>query len=209
MIRSPNPFSLADWRRRMTALYTDVRAAAGDDAAGIVHKFRAARDDLFKSHPDTPLLAQQQAGFEGLPYYPYDPTWRTLAQIEPLRGSETFEADLGSEGLLRFVDTARVHFELHGEAASLTVYWLLGYSGGLWLPFADATNGYTTYSGGRYLLDTIKGADLGMCDGKLVVDFNYAYHPSCAYSNRWVCPLAPRANTLAFEVTAGERKPAV
>ena len=207
LIRSPSPFSLADWRRRTTALYADVRAAPHEEPAQIAHRFRAARDELFNSHPDTPLSPQQQVGFEGLLYYPYDPAWRTLGEIELLRRGETFEADLGGEGLLPFADTARVHFEIHGEAASLTVYSLLGYGGGLWLPFTDATNGRATYAGGRYLLDTIKGADLGTCDGKLVLDFNYAYNPSCAYSSRWLCPLAPRANALAVEVTAGERKP--
>lgn len=207
MIRSPSHLSLVDWRRRVTALYTDVRATPEQELARAGCRFRAGRDELFKSHPDTPLLAQQQTGFAGLLYYPYDPAWRTLGEIEPLRGDNTFEADLGSEGLLRFADSARVHFEIRGEAASLTLYWLLGYGGGLWLPFADASNGRGTYSGGRYLLDTIKGADLGMCDGKLVLDFNYAYNPSCAYNSRWLCPLAPRLNTLAFEVTAGERTP--
>jgi uncharacterized protein (DUF1684 family) len=191
----------------MTALYVDVWAAPGDDPAAIAHRFRAGRDEMFKSQPDTPLLPQQQEGFEGLLYYPYDPAWRTLGEIEPLQRRETLEADLGAEVLLPFANVARVHFEVHGEAAALTVYSLLGYGGGLWLPFADETNGHTTFGGGRYLLDTIKGADLGMCDGKLVVDFNYAYNPSCAYDSRWTCPLAPRENTLAFEVTAGERKP--
>jgi uncharacterized protein (DUF1684 family) len=201
-----NPLSLTDWRRRVTALYGDLRAASGD-CAGVARRFRAERDRLFKEHPATPLLPQQQAGFAGLAYYPYDPAWRVLAQIKPLPHGETFEADLGDEGHLRFADAARVHFQIHGETASLAVYWLLGYGGGLWLPFADASNGHTTYGGGRYLLDTIKGADLGTCDGRLILDFNYAYNPSCAYNPRWLCPLAPHANTLAFAVTAGERKP--
>ena len=189
------------------ALYGEVRAAPGDDCADTARRFRAQRDRLFKEHPATPLLARRQAGFAGLAYYFYDPAWRVLAQFEPLRHGEIFEADLGDEGLLRFTDAARIHFEVRGEVASLVVYWLLGYGGGLWLPFTDATNNHTTYGGGRYLLDTIKGADLGMCNGKLILDFNYAYNPSCAYNPRWLCPLAPHANTLAFAVTAGERNP--
>jgi len=76
---------------------------------------------------------------------------------------------------------------------------------GLFLPFGDTTNGTTTYGGGRYLLDTAKGADLGGDDGGLVLDFNFAYNPSCAYDPRWVCPLAPPGNRLPVGVEAGER----
>jgi uncharacterized protein (DUF1684 family) len=77
----------------------------------------------------------------------------------------------------------------------------------VFLPFRDATSGGASYGGGRYLLDTIKSADLGseLASGTLVLDFNYAYHPSCAYDPRWVCPLAPPASRLAIPVHAGER----
>jgi uncharacterized protein (DUF1684 family) len=80
----------------------------------------------------------------------------------------------------------------------------MGYGGGVFLPFRDATNNRQTYGGGRYLYDTIKGADLGTAQGGIVLDFNYAYHPSCYYNPRWVCPLAPPQNILDFPVTAGE-----
>ena len=85
------------------------------------------------------------------------------------------------------------------------MYWLEGYGGGVFLPFRDATSGRETYGGGRYLLDTVKGADLGAAADGLVLDFNFAYNPSCAYGPQWVCPLAPRANTLDVAVRAGEQ----
>jgi uncharacterized protein (DUF1684 family) len=97
------------------------------------------------------------------------------------------------------------HFVLGGRRASLALYWIEGYGGGLWLPFADATTGVATYGGGRYLYDTIKGADLGVNESSIVLDFNYAYHPSCAYDERWSCPLAPAENRLDFAIEAGER----
>ena len=76
----------------------------------------------------------------------------------------------------------------------------------MFLPFADATSGRETYGGGRYLLDTIKGADLGQdAEGRAVLDFNFSYNPSCAYSARFVCPLSPRGNRLPGAVRAGER----
>jgi uncharacterized protein (DUF1684 family) len=122
------------------------------------------------------------------------PTQRV--EIAALEGSVTFER----VGLARF--------ELHGQPASLELYWLEAYGGGLFLPFADRTSGQETYGAGRYLLDTVKGADLGMDGAQLVLDFNLAYNPSCAYDPRWVCPLAPAANRLPFPVRAGERTPA-
>ena len=91
--------------------------------------------------------------------------------------------------------------------ARLAVYWLEGYGGGIWLPFADATSGVDTYGGGRYLYDTIKGADLGVGEREMVLDFNYAYNPSCAYDDRWSCPLSPPENRLPFAVPAGEKLP--
>jgi len=87
----------------------------------------------------------------------------------------------------------------------LVVYWIAGYGGGVFLPFADATSGKETYGGGRYLLDGIKGADLGMKGDKIVLDFNFAYNPSCAYSPRWSCPLAPPHNRLRSPVRGGEK----
>jgi uncharacterized protein (DUF1684 family) len=73
------------------------------------------------------------------------------------------------------------------------------------LPFRDATSGRDTYGGGRYLLDTVKGADLGHEVDEIILDFNYAYHPSCVHDSRWSCPLAPHENWMEVEVRAGER----
>jgi uncharacterized protein (DUF1684 family) len=88
----------------------------------------------------------------------------------------------------------------------LDVWWLASYGGGVFAPVKDALAGVATYGGGRYLLDTAKGADLGgdAREGILVVDFNFAYNPSCAYDPAWQCPLAPPGNTLATAVHAGE-----
>jgi uncharacterized protein (DUF1684 family) len=101
----------------------------------------------------------------------------------------------------------RVRFEIRGQAAALDLFWIRGYGGGLFLPFRDATSGRSTYGAGRYLYDTIKGADLGTEDGALVLDFNFAYNPSCAYDPRWACPLAPPGNRLELAVEAGEKAP--
>ena len=93
---------------------------------------------------------------------------------------------------------------------AVTLWWLEQYAGGLFLPLRDGTAGAAdpaaaSYGGGRYLLDTAKGADLGARDGRLVVDLNFLYHPSCRYDDAWLCPLAPPENTVAARVEVGER----
>ena len=90
-------------------------------------------------------------------------------------------------------------------SATADVWWLEQYGGGLFMPLRDGTAGTASYGGGRYLLDTAKGADLGGTDGSLVVDLNFLYHPSCRYNDSWVCPLAPAGNTITAPVRAGER----
>jgi uncharacterized protein (DUF1684 family) len=128
-----------------------------------------------------------------------------LAEVEPATPESIEIAAL--EGAVAFVRVGEARFGVAGREASLDLYWLDAYGGGLFLPFADATSGQETYGAGRYLLDTVKGADLGMDGAQLVLDFNFAYNPSCAYDPRWVCPLAPPANRLTLALQAGERAP--
>ena len=78
----------------------------------------------------------------------------------------------------------------------------------VFVPVKDASAGSATYGGGRYLLDTVKGADLGGDDGRLILDLHFAYNPSCAYDSKWACPLAPPANRLDVAIRAGELDPA-
>jgi len=104
-----------------------------------------------------------------------------------------------------------VDFRVEDEPVTLSIYWLDIYGGGLFLPFRDATSPHESYGSGRYLFDTIKGSDflsVVNADGRtqIVLDFNYAYNPSCAYNVRWVCPLAPPENRLRVAIRAGEMK---
>ena len=128
-----------------------------------------------------------------------------LGTVEPAE-RVTREIATSGEHPYSFTRFARVRFTLAEEHA-LDLYWLDGYGGGVYLCFADATSGNETYGAGRYLLDTVKGSDLGEQNGKLVLDFNFAYNPSCSYDPRWVCPLAPPGNRLAAPIRGGERYP--
>jgi uncharacterized protein (DUF1684 family) len=193
---------LLDWKRRVFALYADVRADPEPQHAW--QRWRETRDELFRDHPQSPLPAEKRDGFEGIPYFDYDPALRVLAAVEDAEPEHREIAASGEEAIA-FTRIGRARFAVDGAEHALEVYWLDGYGGGLFLPFADATSGRESYGAGRYLLDTVKGADLGEADGRLVVDFNFAYNPSCAYDPRWVCPLAPPPNRLAVAVRAGEK----
>ena len=201
------PLTLAHWRRTVAELYADVRTSTAGDAAAAASRYRAARDRLFADHPDSPIAPSERSHWRGSTWYPYDPAWRTTGVVELVR-STAFEIPLAADGVIRCAPVARIHFAIAGETAELSLYWFEGYGGGLWLPFSDATSGESTYGGGRYLYDTIKGADLGASGDRLVLDFNFAYNPSCAYDDRWACPLSPAENSLPFAVKAGERIPA-
>jgi len=194
--------TLLDWRRRIAALYHEVRSE--DEPQRAWEHWCEVRDRLIGSHPQSPLPPERRAGFTGVPYFAYDPRYRVTAT---LADSAREEHDIGTSrwSSYRFTRFARAEFELLGRELRLDCFWLGGYAGGLFVPFGDATNGASTYAAGRYLLDTVKGADLGSGEGTLVLDFNFAYNPSCAYNERWVCPLAPTENRLPVAVEAGER----
>ena len=193
--------SLLGWRRSMAAAYADARTAA-DPADGWQH-WRDARDLLFRDHPLSPLSESARASFSGLPYAPYDPALRFTVAVGTAEPAH-LDVPTGTDGIVPFDRIGQV--DLPG-LGSLDVWWLGSYGGGVFVPVKDGSAGSTTYGGGRYLLDTVKGADLGGPDGELVVDLNFAYHPSCAYDAAWACPLAPPGNALPATLSAGELLP--
>jgi uncharacterized protein len=194
--------SLLDWRRRIGELYAEIRAASNKHAAW--RHWREARTRLFQEHPQSPIPTSQRRGYSGPHLYDYDPAWRVAASVEAVE-FRRFELPASNVEVMAFSRFGVAHFALAESELSLELYWLEGYGGGLFVPFADATSGEETYGAGRYLLDTVKGADLGQQDGLLGLDFNFAYQPSCSYDPRWTCPLAPPANRLLVPVRAGER----
>ncbi len=197
------PLDVVDWRRRTYALYAQVRSMP--DAVAAHAHWRAARDEMFATHPASAILPEDRAAFTGLPVAPYDPAWRFEVEIQDAE-SASFDFETGTDGV--------VHFDRLGIATvpgvgTFDVWRHLGYGGGIFLPIRDGLAGKPggTYGGGRYLLDTIKGADLGFdaAAGTVVLDFNFAYNPSCAYDPAWACPLAPLGDRVAVEIPVGER----
>jgi uncharacterized protein (DUF1684 family) len=194
---------IVDWRRRVFALYAEVRE--GRDLPAAHDLWRRTRDDLFATHPSTPLLPQDRADFTGLQVTPYDPDWRFEVAITPTE-TRHMDVETGTDGVVPFDLLGIVDVPGVGP---LDVWALGSYGGGIFIPIKDALHGKRggTYGGGRYLIDTIKGAYLGTgaLPDSLVLDFNFAYNPSCAYDPAWACPLAQPGNTTAVEIPVGER----
>jgi uncharacterized protein (DUF1684 family) len=194
--------ALADWRRTISELYVSIRAS--DDPESGWGLWCETRRRLFLSHRQSPIPEGERDRYSGPFVFPYDPGARVLATLDPLDAAAV-NIDTSDGRDARMVRFARARFDLFGHPAALDVFWLDQYGGGIYLAFRDATSGDLTYGGGRYLLDSVKGADFGMRAGRLVLDFNFAYQPSCSYDPRWSCPLPPKENTLPIEVEAGER----
>jgi hypothetical protein len=194
--------TLLDWRRRVARLYAEVRSEP-DPAAAHDH-WRTTRDELLRTHPDSPIPQPGRAGYPGAPVAAYDPQLRFDVTVDTDVPPLHLEIATGSDGIVPFDRIGRAHLPGGGD---LDVWWLGSYGGGLFLPVKDATAGTATYGGGRYLIDTVKGADLGGDRNRLVLDFNFAYNPSCAYDPAWACPLAPAGNILERPLLAGELMP--
>ena len=192
--RDVDELALLDWKRRIFELYAEVRATEDPEQAW--RRWCEVRADLYRSHPQSPRVGGEPA------YFPYEPALRFEAAVEPaeplrleIEGSAGSKTRFDRFGIARFGD------------ATLDLYWLAAYGGGIFCPFRDRPSGRETYGAGRYLLDTVKGADLGGRDGSLVLDFNFSFNPSCAWTDHWACPLAPQANWLALRIEAGELTP--
>lgn len=194
--------TLLDWKRRIFQLYAEVRA--DPDPANAWRRWKKERDELFRHHSQSPLPSIKREAFRGVPYFEYGTEYRVVARLERV-APQSYEIATSGDEPMRFDRVGSLRFELKGAGYGLEAYWLSAYGGGLFVPFADATSGTSTYGAGRYLLDTVKGADLGSTEQGVVLDFNFAFNPSCSYDPRWVCPLAPPANRLSTVIEAGEK----
>jgi uncharacterized protein (DUF1684 family) len=198
---------IADWRLRTFALYDTVRKIAADSPEEAHAYWRQERDRMFGTHAASALTAEAKASFYGLKTADYDPIYRFYVPLTKEGAGREMTVETGTDGLVRFVRLGT--FDLP-EMGQLAVWKLMGYGGGIFVPFRDATAGKPggSYGAGRYLLDTIKGAFHGVRgsgpDAEYVLDFNFAYNPSCAYNEAWACPLAGPANRLAVEIPVGE-----
>jgi uncharacterized protein (DUF1684 family) len=200
-----NPLALAHWRQKVAEMYAAVRRAPPAGRHIAWQDWRASRNDLFRFHEQSPLDNLQKNNFSGLSYFDYDPDWHVVAKVEYDVPQDAFAVDLGEDGAFLMKRFGRATFSAKNHELGLSLFWIEGYGGGLFIPFRDKTNRGDSYGGGRYLFDTLKGVDIGVGEGNIIFDFNYAYNPSCAYNPRWVCPLSPVENQLPIPVAAGEK----
>jgi uncharacterized protein (DUF1684 family) len=201
---------LADWRRQVAALYAEVRALAVGDPTVAHRHWRDVRERLFRDHPQSPVPRDERKGFAAH-HFDYDPALRFTVDLQPAPpvapGALALQLPNSGADTLSFSRLGRVELPFADAPRHLSVFWMAGYAGGLFIPFRDATNGTETYGAGRYLVDAAKSADLGgdPAAGTLILDFNFAFQPSCAFDPRWACPLAPPENRLDLPIRAGER----
>jgi uncharacterized protein len=191
-------WQVLDWRRRVGELYRSVRAAS-DPADGHALWVRG-RDDLLRNHPASPVPERARASYPGADVAPYDGDFRFVVAVDRDVAAEVREVATGTDGIVPFTRVGRASLP---DVGDLDLWWLGSYGGGLFLPVKDRAA--TSYRGGRYLLDTVKGCDLGGPPEALVLDLNFAYQPSCAYDEAWACPLAGPGNTVSVEIAVGER----
>lgn len=183
---------LLDYRAAVARMYL---------AGTSLTEFRAERDKLFGTHPQSAIASP--SSFTGLRYYPPNKDAIVESEVRPADGEIDIDTG-GPDGVVHY-SRAGIIDTPYGE---LSLWTIKAYGGGLFLPVRDATCGKTTYGGGRYLTDTVKGTfgrGLQMLGGSRVrLDFNYLYNPSCAYNDAYLCPLAPPSNTVAAPIEAGE-----
>ena len=154
---------------------------------------RGERLGLRVRDASAPALGQ----FAGLEHFPTDPSWRVAARFEPSPPGTTLEIVDVTGMRNREATPGTVAFDRGG--ATWRIAALAGVEGSLWLIFADATNGIETYGGGRFVYSEVPAAD-----GSVIVDFNLAYNPPCAFSPYATCPLPPPQNRLNLRIEAGE-----
>jgi uncharacterized protein len=219
---------LADWRRRVADLYADVRRVSETDVPAALALWRSTREVLYREHPSSPLPADRRDAFRAS-HFGHDQRLRFEVEVEvpaapapatapatapggagPIDfGTPASAADLpvSAGGTMNFTRIGHVEIPFPDGAQRLGVFWMAGYAGGLFIPFRDTTNDHETYAAGRYLVDAAKSADLGgdPTRGTLILDFNFAYQPSCAFDPKWACPLAPPENLVDVPIRAGER----
>ncbi|WP_231185893.1 DUF1684 domain-containing protein [Haladaptatus sp. DYF46] len=163
---------------------------------------REEKDDFFGSHPQSPIPPGEREEFDGLSYFDPDAEYRVTATVEAYDDPEPVELETTAGPSQRYLRTVTLHFDVEGEEVSLAAYQQEGQDS-LFVPFRDKTTGQQSYENGRYLE---LHPDRDLTDGEaVVVDFNLAYSPFCAYSETFSCPLPPEENWLSVLIPAGEK----
>jgi uncharacterized protein (DUF1684 family) len=161
---------------------------------------RAELHREFRDPETSPLVPADIGGFKGLHFFPIDSTYRVVARLEHLAADDTFEMPATGARTRQYVTYGIAHFELGDQPLHLSLFKQVG-SGSdyMFIPFKDLTSGAESYGGGRFI-------DTDMPEGDtLIIDFNLAYNPYCAYNEQYSCPIPPAENHLPVRIEAGEK----
>ena len=199
-------FSLLDWKRKIFEIYSKVRNE--DNPEFSWNKWVYNRKNLFENHAESPIASYQNKK-NIIKFYPYNHMFSFYPKVVRLSEKKLISLNLGSDGTIKIFPAYKTKGLKKVLKKELIIYRIHGYAGGLLLPFTDlgTRKGGEHYEGGRYIIDTVKGADLGSNKNKIKIDFNYSYNPSCAYNTKWICPLINNENNLNILINAGEKKP--
>lgn len=170
-----------------------------------IKKHRYELNVKFADKNTTPLTIKDFIEFSALDFFPIDSTYRIIANFVRTPDEIPFEMSTTTDKKSIEVKYGEAHFALNGEQLKLSIYQNSElqlnpeYKNYLFLPFMDKTNGIESYGGGRYL-------DLEIPEEEIIIlDFNKAYSPYCAYNNKYSCPIPPIENHLEVAINAGEK----
>ncbi|ELZ26761.1 hypothetical protein C474_19010 [Halogeometricum pallidum JCM 14848] len=163
---------------------------------------REHKDEYFARDPNSPIPADQRESFDGLSYFDPNESYRFAVELDEYETKETITVETTTDGERDYLVWGSFAFEVRGEEVTLDAYRSDPDERRLWVPFRDETSGEETYGAGRYL--DLEDPDDREGDA-WVLDFNAAYNPFCAYSERYECPLVPMENWLDVPIRAGEK----
>lgn len=182
-------------------------AQSSDDSVAVqeIRRFQNELNREYRDSIESPLSREDRLRFVHHDFYPVDLRYRVNASFTLTPDEKVFNMKTTGTRTPEYVKYGEARFELNGKQFVLNVYRNIAltqrdeYKDHLFLPFTDNTNGNETYGGGRYIDLTVPAGD------RIVIDFNQAYNPYCAYSDRYSCPIPPKENYLDTEVKAGIR----
>jgi uncharacterized protein (DUF1684 family) len=164
---------------------------------------RQRKEEYFARNPRSPIPPDQRDRFDGLSYYPVEEDYRFELELEEFDDKDRVTVGTSTGGEQEYLEWGEFTFEVDGETVSLRAYKSDPHEDRLWVPFRDETSGEETYGAGRYL--DLEADTHRTDDGKWILDLNEAYNPTCAYSDRYECPLPPTENWLDVPIKAGEK----
>ena len=170
-------------------------------------RFKAGEDEHYKNKETSPLDKKARKAFTGHRFYEVDLAYVVKAKFARITNGDTVVMKTSADTEKNYIKYATLHFNVNYKHCHLTVYQSLTlremeeFKNYLFIPFKDLTSGKETYGGGRYLDITIPEGD------EIILNFNTAYNPYCAYADGYFCPIPPPENTLNVEIRAGAMVP--